>query len=127
VPVIAAAHALRQGQAERAVDLLEAVKPYDRAPSAEFWPAYLRGGAYLQLNDGRAAAEQFETILRHRGEAPTSPIYPLAHLGVARAAALAGETEVARTSFEAFLSSWDGADSDILPLIEARAAYARLQ
>ncbi len=65
----------------RALELLDPVKPYDHAPASEFWPAYLRGQAYLQLKDGRAAGVQFRGHPEHRGEAPTSPLYPLAHLG----------------------------------------------
>jgi serine/threonine protein kinase/tetratricopeptide (TPR) repeat protein len=78
LPVIAAAAALRRGEPARAIELLEPVAPYDHAPSAEFWPMYLRGEAYLQMKNGRAAAEQFRTILARRGQAPTSPIYALA-------------------------------------------------
>ena len=58
--------------------LLEPVRPYDHAPSAVFWPAYLRGQAYLRLKDGRAASVQFQSILEHRGEVPASALYPLA-------------------------------------------------
>ena len=90
-----AALALRRGEAARAIERLDAVAPYDHAPSSEFWPPYLRGLAYLQLKDGPAAGVQFEGILSHRGEAPTSPLYPLAHLGAARAAVLTGDIALA--------------------------------
>ena len=80
----------------RAIELLDPVKPYDHAPAAEFWPAYLRGTAYLGLKDGRAAAVQFQSILDHRGEAPTSPLYELARQELGRAAALTGTDEKAR-------------------------------
>ena len=46
----------QRGEPARALELLEPVRPYDHAPSAEFWPAYLRGQAYLQLKDGRGGA-----------------------------------------------------------------------
>src|SRR2546423_11883028 len=70
LPLTAAALALARGDPARARVVLEPVRRYDRAPSAEFWPAYLRGQAYLQLNDGAAAAAEFRTILDHRGEVP---------------------------------------------------------
>jgi tetratricopeptide (TPR) repeat protein len=127
VPVISAADALRYGDAARALELLEPVKPYDHAPSAEFWPAYLRGEAYLQQQDGGAAAEQFQAILEHRGERPTSPLYPLAHLGLGRANAVAGKAIEARSSYQAGFSLLKGADPDVPPVKEARAAYARLE
>jgi serine/threonine protein kinase/Flp pilus assembly protein TadD len=78
LPVIAAIQALRRGDAARAIEVLDAVSTYDHAPSAEFWPEYLRGEAYLQVKDTAAATMQFRGIVDHRGEAPTSPLYPLA-------------------------------------------------
>lgn len=39
--------------------------------------------AYLQLRDPTRAATQFQAILEHRGEAPTSPLYRLAQAGLA--------------------------------------------
>jgi len=127
LPVTAAALALRRGESARGLELLDPVRPYDHAPAAEFWPASLRGQAYLQLKDGRAARAQFQSILDHRGEAPTSPLYPLAHLGLARAAALDGDEEGARKAYEAFLALWKGADSSVQPLVDATAEYARLR
>ena len=104
------------------------VPPAPGAGTRRFVPAtYLRGVAYLQLKDGHAAGVQFEGILSHRGEAPTSPLYPLAHLGVARAAALTGDVARARRSYEQLFSLWGGADSTLQPLNEARREYARLQ
>ncbi len=110
-----------------ALTLLEPVRPYDHARTAEFWPAYLRGLAHLRLRHGREALGQFREIVEHRGEAADSPLYPLAHLGLARAAALAGDTSEARKAYEAFLSLWNGADSDLRPLQEARREYATLR
>jgi eukaryotic-like serine/threonine-protein kinase len=78
LPVIAAIQALRRGDGARALDLLEPVSTYDHAPSAEYWPEYLRAEAYLRVKESAAAAMQFRGIVDHRGEAPTSPLYPLA-------------------------------------------------
>jgi Tfp pilus assembly protein PilF len=127
LPAIAAALAIRRAEPARALELLDSVKPYDHAPAAEFWPAYLRGLAYLQSKDGRSAVVQFQSILDHRGEAPTSPLYPLAHLGLARAAVLEGDVDQARKAYDGFFSLWNGADSSLQPLQQARAEYARLQ
>ena len=125
-PVIAAALAVRQGDFSRAIELLDPVKEYDRAPAAEFWPAYLRGEAYLGLRSGPAAAEQFRSILEHRGAAPTSPLYALAHRGAARAAALTGDRAAARALYDQFFALWSGADNRRL-MDESRGEYARLQ
>jgi tetratricopeptide (TPR) repeat protein len=126
-PLIAAAHQLRQGRAVEALALLEPVRPYDDAPAAELWPSYLRGQAYLLLRDGMNAAVQFDSILARRGQAPTSPLYPLAHLGRARAAALAGDRHQARRSFEAFFELWRDADASLALVSGARAEHAQVR
>jgi tetratricopeptide (TPR) repeat protein len=127
LPVAAAAFALRRGEPARVLEILDPVKPYDWAPASELWPPYLRAQAYLSLKDGGAASAQFRAILEHRGRAPTSPLYPLAQLGLARAAALAGEVDEARTAYQGFFALWTGADSGLQPLEEARAEFARLR
>jgi tetratricopeptide (TPR) repeat protein len=127
LPVTAAALALERGDAARAVELLEPVRPYDHAPSGEFWALYLRGQAFLRQQQGAAAAGEFESILTHRGEVPTSIFYPLAHLGRARAASLSGDTARARKEYEAMFQLWAGADPELLPLKQARAEHAKLE
>jgi len=124
VPVTAAIVAMERKDPQRALELLEPVKPFDHAPSSEFWPLYLRGQAYLDLKDGRAALDQFQSIVDHRGEVPVSLLYPLAHLGLARAAAMANDTEQAKKAYEAFLALWSGADADLQPLKDARIEYS---
>jgi tetratricopeptide (TPR) repeat protein len=126
-PVSAAAAALHQGDAARAARLLEPVRQYDHVPSAEFWPNYLRGLAMLQLKDGQAAMAEFQQITNHHGEVPASSLLPLAHLGLARAATLAGDTAMARRAYDDFFARWKEADPALQPLNEARAEYARLQ
>ena len=127
VPVTEAAQATRKGDWPRVIRLLEPVKPYDHTPWAEFWPAYLRGNAYLQLKDDRQAAAQFQSILDHRGEAPLSQLYSLAQLGLARAAVLSGATERARQEYERFLTIWRDADADSPLLKIVRQEQARLR
>jgi tetratricopeptide (TPR) repeat protein len=127
LPVTAAALALGRGEPARAIQLLDPVKPFDHAPVSEFWPSYLRGQGYLQSKDGRSAAVQFQDILDHRGVAPTSPLYPLAHLGLGRAAAMAGDVGRARQAYDSFFALWNGADPTLQPLQQARAEYGRLR
>ncbi|HEX5108824.1 MAG TPA: serine/threonine-protein kinase [Vicinamibacterales bacterium] len=126
LPMSAAAQALQRHEPERAIALLDPVKPFDRAPLAEFWPSYLRGEAYLELKNGPAAAAEFQSIVDHRGAAPTSPLFPLAHLGLARAATLNGDVAAARKRYEAFFALWKDADARLPQLTEARREYAAL-
>ena len=126
-PVIAAATALASGQARRALQLLEPVAPYDHAPSAEFWPAYLRGQAYLSINDARAARGQFQSIVDHRGEAPTSPLYALAYLGIGRAAARQGDMANAKAAYQRLFNLWEHADTGVSSLDQGRREYSQLQ
>ena len=80
----------------------------------------------MQLKDGRSAAAEFQTIADHRGEVPASPLYALAHLGLARAAVLTKDTEKARRAYEAFFALWKDADPDLQPVRDARLEYSRL-
>ena len=127
IPVQAAALALARGDAARAVETLEGARRYDHSPAAVFWPAYLRGQAHLRLEAGPEAAAEFQSIVDHRGEAPTSMLFPLAHLGLARAAMLTNDTGKARNAYEEFLALWTDADADLRPLREARAELAPLR
>ncbi len=127
VPIANAALALVNGQPAQTLQLLEPVRTYNRAPSTEFWPAYLRGQAYLQLKDARAASTEFQSILDRRGEVPASALFPLAHLGLARALTLLGETDAARAMYQRFFDLWKNADPDLRSLQEARAEFSRLR
>jgi tetratricopeptide (TPR) repeat protein len=127
MPLTIAAIAVQRGDPRRALEVLEPVKPYDHVPKTEFWSAYLRGQAHLQLKEGSAAVEQFTSILDHRGEHPNAPLYPLARLGLARGAALSGDVAAARQAYLDFFKLWNGADPDLQPLKDARQEYARLQ
>ena len=126
LPVIAAANAIKGGQPARGLELLEPVRPFDHAPVSEFWPAYLRGQAQLQLKHGPEAAAEFQSIIDHRGELADSQLYPLAHLGLARAFALGGDMAKARQAYESFFKWWKDADPELQPIKEARLELARL-
>jgi tetratricopeptide (TPR) repeat protein len=125
VPVIEAVVALTRMQPARALELLEPVKLYDRAPSAEFWPNYLRGQAYLQLKDGQNAADQFRSIIEREGEVPSAILYPLAHLGLARAAALTNDRKTAVEASDQFFRRWKQPDPDLTLYSAARAEYGK--
>ena len=125
LPLIRATIELRRNNVAQAIDLLEGTKQYEAA--AGFWPHYTRGQAYLKLRKGSEAAAEFQKILDHRGWDPLSPLYPLAHLGLARAAVLNLDTEKARQAYQDFFALWKDADADVPILKQARAEYSRLQ
>ena len=55
------------------------------------------------------AAAEFQKILNHRGIAPVSPLYPLSHLGLARAYALSGDSAKSRRMYQDFFALWKDA------------------
>jgi serine/threonine protein kinase/Tfp pilus assembly protein PilF len=125
LPVIRATVEINHNNPAQAIQLLEATRRYEEA--AEFWPQYMRGQAYLRGHAGAEAAAEFQKILDHRGQASLSALYPLARLGLARAAMMAGDTAKARTAYQDFLALWKEADQDIPVLPEAKQEYAKLQ
>ena len=54
---------------------------------------------------------------------PFAPMIPLAHLGLARARAAAGDREGARRAYHAVLAMWQKADDDFPPRRTAKAEY----
>jgi serine/threonine protein kinase/tetratricopeptide (TPR) repeat protein len=127
VPIARAALALARNDASAAVQLLEPVARYNRAPSLEFWPSYLRGQAHLTLKHGQAAAAEFQNIADRRREVPAATILPLAYLGLARAEALINDKERAVAAYEKLFELWKDAEPDLKLLQTARAEYSRLR
>ncbi len=125
LPAIRAAIEIRRNNPAQAIQLLHSASRYDRI--GDYWTEYLRGQAYLTQGAGAEAAAEFQKILDHRSFAPTSVLYPLAHLGLARAAMLQGDSAKARKSYQDFFALWKDADPDIPILIEARKEYEKLK
>ena len=121
LPTIRAAVELQCGNATEAIDHLQTTTSYEAA--AEFWPQYLRGLACLKLKRSTDAAAEFQKILDHRGQAPLSPLYPLALLGSARATALTGDLQGSRRNWRDFLAAWSDADPDLPLLAEVKREF----
>lgn len=83
--------------------------------------------AHLKLGKGSEAAVEFQKIVGARSFAPMSALYPLVHLGLARAATLQGDAAKARKAYEDFFGFWKDADGDIPVLIEAKKKYENLK
>ena len=130
VPLARATNQIRADQPGKAVDTLEAAAPYEMgAPpdGASYWPMYVRGEAYLRLRNGVKAATEYQKVPDHRGIDPTSPLYPLARLGLGRAYALQGDAARAKAAYQDFFAAWKDADPDVPILKQAKAEYAKLQ
>jgi len=134
VPVLRAKLALLHSNPQEALDNLAVATPYEFGlPSFSFYnwpnlyPAYVRGEAYLAANRGKEAAAEFQKILTHRGLVLNEPIGALAHLGMARAYALDGDTANSRAAYQDFLALWRDGDPNLPVLWQAKAEYAKLQ
>jgi hypothetical protein len=104
------------------VEALAVAAPYGLG----FYPAYLRGEAYLEAKQVAAVAE-FQKILAYPGVVANDLIGALAHLGLGRAYALAGDSAKAKTAYQDFFALWKNADPDIPILLRAKAEYAKLK
>jgi serine/threonine protein kinase/tetratricopeptide (TPR) repeat protein len=125
LPLVQARIEFQKGNSAQAIQLLETTRPFEGY--ALFQIAYLRGQAYLNQQKGAEAAAEFQKILDHRGSQPTSPLFSLAQLGLARAAALSGDTSKARKAYQDFFALWKDADPDLLVLQEARREHEKLK
>jgi len=130
-PVIEASTAITQQAPDRAIVALEPALPYELGQpppvSGTMYPAYIRGLAYLAEKNGPAAATEFQKFLDHPGIVQNFLLGSLAHLQLARAYAVSGDTAKAKAAYADFLTLWKDADPDIPILKEAKAEYAKLQ
>jgi DNA-binding winged helix-turn-helix (wHTH) protein/tetratricopeptide (TPR) repeat protein len=133
LPAIRAAVALQHNRPNDAIELLkptegiELGQPIRTEINTFLYPVYLRGEAYLMLNDGNAAAAEFQKYIDHRGVVGNNPLGALARLGLARAYGKQGDTAKARAAYQEFLTIWKDADSNIPIYQQARAEYSTLK
>jgi serine/threonine protein kinase/DNA-binding winged helix-turn-helix (wHTH) protein/Tfp pilus assembly protein PilF len=129
LPAIHAAIQLRQNDPAGAIESLRPALKYDLAspnPFNSLYPAYLRGLAYLQMNNGRLAKLEFQKVLNHPAVVGRFVTGSLARLQLARAQAMEGDPVAARKSYQDFLRLWQDADPNIPVLAQAKADYAKL-
>ncbi len=133
LPTIRATIEITHRNPSKAIEFLKAAAPYEQGmvpPNPEFgallYPTYVRGQAYLHLHQGAEAAAEFQKFLDHRTLVANNPLFVLAHLGLARAYAVQGDTAKAKAAYQYFLTLWNDADPDIPILIAAKSEYAQL-
>ncbi len=131
LPMIRCAVATQKGNAAKPLDATEIDERYDLgSPSwmnyVKLYTVYLRAQAYLAARQPVPAAAAFQKILDHPGLVVNEPIGALAHLGLGRAYAMAGDSNKARTAYQDFLVLWKEADLDLPILKQAKAEYEKL-
>jgi tetratricopeptide (TPR) repeat protein len=127
VPVVRGAAELGRNHPSEALASLQTVSPFELGSADNLYSAYLRGLALLSLHRPAEAAAEFQQVLAH----PEIAIYyshaPLAHLGLARAYQLQGDTAHAKSAYHDFLTLWKDADPDIPILQQAKLESSKLQ
>jgi serine/threonine protein kinase/tetratricopeptide (TPR) repeat protein len=127
---VQAAVSLHQNDPASAIQELQPSIPYELGITGtvpEFISLYLRGLAYFQEEHPNEAAAQFQRLIDHRGVAPVSVYWSLAHLQLARSYAKTVDVDKSRAEYRQFLALWKDADPDIPILKQAKSEYAKLQ
>jgi serine/threonine protein kinase/tetratricopeptide (TPR) repeat protein len=115
--------ALKAGQPQKAIDLMQRSQGYDAVSPG----GYMRGVAYLELHDAQNAIAAFKASTKYQGYSlSANNPYALAMLGLGRAYAMAGDKANAKKSYERFFELWKNADSDLPVLAAAKKEYAAL-
>jgi tetratricopeptide (TPR) repeat protein len=132
LPTVRAAIEINRNNPSKAIEFLKAAAPYERGDvsntefGAYFYPVYVRGQVYLLLHQGAEAAAEFQKFIEHPAMVANNPLFILAHLGLARAYTLQGQTDKSRAAYQDFFTLWKDADQEIPILKEAKAEYAKL-
>jgi tetratricopeptide (TPR) repeat protein len=125
LPSVRALLDIRRNHKTTAIQELRGPNPY--GAGWELVLRYCRGEVYLGQRMGSEAAAEFQGILDHRGWSPLDNDYVLAHLGLARAAAVTGDLAKSRKAYQDFFALWKDADPDLPVLLEARREYEKLR
>ena len=130
LPTIRAQLAMNRKDPRKAIEALKIAAPYELGNMEGYnamYVVFLRGEAYLMARQGNEATAEFQKVLDHRGIVLNEVIGALAHLRLARADVLQGDTARAKVAYQDFLSLWKDADADVPVLKQAKAESAKLQ
>lgn len=135
LPTLRALAAVARKEPARAIELLQANVPYERAvpPTAfnfffgSLYPVYVRAHAYADNGQHQLAVVEFQKILDHRGLMMGDPAGARALLEKARSLARGGNRMAAQSAYQDFLSLWKDADPEVPVLAQAQAEYAKLK
>jgi tetratricopeptide (TPR) repeat protein len=127
LPISRALMESNRGNMAQAINATQPAMRFEFGDLPGLWLNYIRGQIFLKGKSGKEAAAEFQKILDHPGLEPFSPFNALAHLGLARASVLTGDTAKARKEYQDFLAMWKDADSDLPILIEAKKEYEQVK
>jgi tetratricopeptide (TPR) repeat protein len=127
VPVIRGIVELARKNPSKAIEELQPALQYELADQKALLANSVRGEAYLAAHQGTEAAAEFQKVIDHAGIVHNEPNGALAHLGLARAYAVAGDANKARLAYQDFFALWKDADADVPVSKQAKAEYAKLQ
>jgi eukaryotic-like serine/threonine-protein kinase len=123
-PMVRAEIERNRGNTAEALQLLESIRNYDRGQATGLSNNYVRGKLYLEQRRSNEAVAEFKKIIESPGIESFSPLHALAHVGLARAAALDGDIAGSRKGYQDFFALWKDADADLPVVIQARKEYA---
>ncbi len=123
LPRVRAKLAMKHGQPLDAVTALTSARPYELA---SYYVPSERAEAWVKAGHPELAVPEYQKILANPGVDPLSPLYPMAHLGLARAYLRQNRISESRGEYEHFFAQWKEADGDVPLLVQARAEYVRL-
>jgi DNA-binding winged helix-turn-helix (wHTH) protein/tetratricopeptide (TPR) repeat protein len=123
LPLLRSTIALKSHHAEDATRLLEPARAYQMSNYRVPW---VRARAEWAAGNLEAAAADYRLILQNPGVEPTSPLYELSHLEVARVLVVERKQEDARREYRAFLEAWREADQDLAIVSSAKRELAQL-
>jgi eukaryotic-like serine/threonine-protein kinase len=126
LPVADAASLIARDRMSAAVEALRPAAPYERGTVAALLPMYFRAEARRRAGAFVEAARDFRAVIANRGAEPFSPTIPMAHLGLGRALAAAGDFDGSRRAYDDLFEIWQNADADLPALVQARAEAAVL-
>ena len=123
-PIIRAERQLAAGDAAGAIETLRVTERYERR-----WPdaRLLRAQTLLGAGQASAAVTEFEKLLERPIPMPSTTVYSLGLVGLARAHIAAGHITDAKAAYDRFLNEWKNADPDTRLLNEARRERAALK
>jgi eukaryotic-like serine/threonine-protein kinase len=110
----------RGADAAQILEVMAPAVPYELGQYAALLPVYLRAILLADAGDAEAARREFQHVLDNRGVDPTSPMLPLAHLGLARAHHSLQQTAESCTEYEEFFREWKDGDPQVPVLRAAR-------